>query len=47
MLNTLLSDEIGVETNPWNDVSGQTKTLTILDDPKEVKRGRYKELNSQ
>ena len=34
--STLFSDETGVETNPWNDDFGQTKILTILDDPKEV-----------
>ena len=33
-VNTLLSDESGVETNPWNGDSGQTnKFLTILGDP--------------
>ena len=35
-VSTLFSDETGVETNPWNDDFGQTKILTILDDPKEV-----------
>ena len=45
--NTLLSDETRVlETNPWNDDSGQTKIQTILDDPKEVQKGRQKEPNS-
>ena len=29
-VNTLLGDETGVETNPWNDGSGQAK---ILDNP--------------
>ena len=45
-VNTLLSDETGVETNAGNDESGQTKILTILDAPKEVKKVRRKELNS-
>ena len=45
-VNTLLGDETRVETNPWNDDSGQARILTILDDPKEVKKGRQKELNS-
>ena len=44
--NTLLSDETGVEKNPWNHDSGQAKIWTILDDPREVKKGREKELNS-
>ena len=45
--NTLLSDETGVlETNPWIDDSPQTKILTILHDPKEVKNGRQMDLNS-
>ena len=46
-MNTLLSDgTLVLETNPWNDDSRQTKTPTILDDPKEVKKGRQKELNT-
>ena len=45
-MNTLLSDETGVETNAGNDESGQTKIFTILDAPKEVKKVRRKELNS-
>ena len=34
-----------MKTTPTNDDSGQTKILTILDDSKEVARGRYNELN--
>ena len=44
-VNTLLSDETVPETNPCED-SEQPKMLTILDDPKEVMKGRGKELNS-
>ena len=44
--HTLLSDETGVKTNPWNDNSGQAKILTILNNPKKVQKGRQKELNS-
>ena len=44
-VNTFLTDETGV-LNPWSDGSRQTKILTILDDPQEVKKGRQKELNS-
>ena len=40
--HTLLSDETGVETNPWNDASGQSMTIPN----KQVKKGRQKELNS-
>ena len=40
-VNTVLSDETSVlETNPWNDDPEQTKILTILDDPKKVKKER-------
>ena len=45
-VNTLLGDETSTDTNPGNDDSRQTKILKILDDPKEVKKGRQKELNS-
>ena len=46
-VNTLLSDETGVlETHPWNDDSGQTTILTILDDRNEVKKGQQNVLNS-
>ena len=44
-VNTLLSDETLPETNPCED-SEQPKMLTILDDTKEVMKGRQKELNS-
>ena len=44
-VNTFFSDETGVEMNPWNDDFGQTKILTILDYPKEVSKGRQKELD--
>ena len=37
-VNTLLSDESSVETNPGNEDSGQAKILTFLDDPNEVKK---------
>ena len=40
------SDEIGVETNPCNDDSRQTQILAILDDPKDAKKGRQKDMNS-
>ena len=46
-VNTLLSDETSVETNPRNDDPGQAKSLTILDDAKGVKKPRQKELNSR
>ena len=45
-VNTLLNNENGEESKPWSDESEKAKTLTILDDPKEVKKGRHKELNS-
>ena len=35
-----------METNSWNDDGRQAKILTLLDDPKEVKRRRLKVLNS-
>ena len=42
---TLLNDETGEEANPWSDAQ-EAKILTSLDDTKEVKKGRQKELNS-
>ena len=45
-VNALLNDEIGEEANPWSDESQKTKILTVLDDPKEMKKGRQKKLNS-
>ena len=46
-VNTLLNDETGEEKNPRSDDAEKAKILTILDDPKEVKKRRQKELNSQ
>ena len=43
-VNTLLNDETGEEAMPWSDESEETKILTVLDDPKEVEKGRHKEL---
>ena len=45
-VNTLLNDETGEEANPWSDESERAKILTILDEPKEMKKGSQKELNS-
>ena len=45
-VNTLLKDKTGEEAEPWRDESEKTKFLTVLDDPKEMKKGRQKELNS-
>ena len=45
VVNTLMSEEIVPETNPCED-SELPKMLTILDDPKEVMKGRQKELNT-
>ena len=45
MVNTLTSDETVPETNFGED-SELPRMLTILDDPKEVIKGRQKELNS-
>ena len=36
----------GEEAETWSDESEKPNILTILDDPKEVKEGRQKELNS-
>ena len=44
-VNTLTSDETVPETNLGED-SELPRMLTILDDPKEVIKGRQKELNS-
>ena len=44
-LNTLLNDETGEDARPWSDESEKTKILTVLDDPKEVEKGRQKEKN--
>ena len=46
-VNTLLNNETGEEKNPRSDDAEKAKILTILDDPKEVKKRRQKELNSQ
>ena len=45
-MTTLLNDETGEEAKPWSDESEKVKILRILDDHKEVKKGRQKELNS-
>ena len=45
VVNALMSDETVPETNLDED-SELPKMLTILDDPKEVMKGRQKELNS-
>ena len=45
-VNTLLNDETGEEAQPSSDESQKTKILTVLDDPKEMKKGSQKELNS-
>ena len=46
-VNTLLSDETrALETNICTDDSKQANTLTVLDDPGDVKKERQKELNS-
>ena len=45
-MNTLLNNENGEESKPWSDESEKAKTLTILYDPKEVKKGRQQELIS-
>ena len=45
IVNTLLDGETGEEAEPWRD-SEQAKILAVLDDPKEVKKGRQKELKS-
>ena len=41
-VNTLLNDETGEEAMPWSDESEKRKILTVLDDPKEVEKGRHK-----
>ena len=46
-VNTLLNSETGEEANPWSDDAENAKISTTIDDPKEVKKGRQKELNSQ
>ena len=45
-VDTLLSDEIGVDRNPWKHDSVQATISALLDDPREVEMGRLKELNS-
>ena len=45
-VTTLLNDETGEGAKTWSNESEKTNILTILDDPKEVKEGRQKELNS-
>ena len=46
-VNTLLNTvTCALETNPRNDDSNQAKIQTILDDHKDVKKGRQKELHS-
>ena len=43
-VNALLNDETGEEA--WCDESEKTKILSVLDDHKEMMKGRQKELNS-
>ena len=45
-MNTFLNDEACEEAKPWSDESEKTKILTVVHDPKEVEKGRQKELNS-